>query len=155
MKQIPLTQGKVALVDDEDLERVNQFKWCAHHDKNGKWYAMGRVEGKVIYLHRLILSARKHEEVDHKNDDGLDCRRTNLRLCTSSENKYNRGKIRTNTSGYKGVTFDKRTRRWMAQITLSRKHIFIGRFETAEAAAKAYDAVARGNHGDFAHLNFD
>lgn len=112
-KQIPLTQGKFAIVDDEDFERVNQFRWTAvKHEIT--WYAHRNthkdegISQKKIYLHRFILCPSSDIEVDHIDGDGLNCRRSNMRLATSSQNKMNRDRHGDNVSGYKGVYLDKR-----------------------------------------------
>ena len=109
MKIIKLSQGKVALIDDEDFERVNLHKWYVHRDKrnNGNYYAV-RLDHKtrtMIRLQRVIMDIAPLNKlkVDHKNGDSLDNRRFNLRLCNDSQNGCNRGKTKANTSGFKGV----------------------------------------------------
>lgn len=160
MKEIQLTQGKVALVDDEDYERVTGAgKWYAAKNSNGKgWYAQ-RVSGpkprKTIQLHRFLLN-EPIQEVDHRNGDGLDCRRRNLRIAGIVGNRQNRGKRSTNTSGFKGVFFQ--AGKWRARLGLGPRgsvtRLSLGMFDTREGAARAYDAAAREHHGEFAHLNF-
>lgn len=151
MKTIPLTQGKIALVDDADYELVMRFKWSAHCIK-GKFYAV--TNSGRLHMHRLI-SGVPGRNVDHKNGDGLNNQRFNLRPSTTSQNGMNRGKQRNNTSGFKGVTRSgKKTQPWMAQIKLNRKLIHLGCHKTAEAAARAYDVRASVLFGAFAVLNF-
>lgn len=106
------------------------------------------------YLHRLVTGAGRGQIVDHINGNRLDCRRANLRVGTRAQNLWNRGKARHNTSGYKGVSFCKQTGRWRAEIRANRKCQKLGRFQTAEAAARAYDAAARRLHGEFVQVNF-
>lgn len=155
MKEIPLTKGKVAFVSDYQYERVNQYKWCAQEIK-GKWYAK-RGEGhiKTIYLHRFITGVTDGKlQVDHIDGDGLNCTNENLRICTSSENKFNRGPTVRNTTGYKGVGFDKSRGLYRAQIKTTNANKFLGRYSTPEEAARAYDKEAKRRHGEFAKLNF-
>lgn len=156
MVQVPLTQNKFAIVDDEDAERVLQRKWHYHRKKCGGEYAKHsyRKNGKIIdvLMHRFILDAPPGVEIDHKNNNGLDNRRENLRLATSAENKRNRGIQRHNKSGYKGVQLE--YGRWSAIIWVDGVRIRIGTFDTKEEAARAYDKGARLWHGEFAKLNF-
>ncbi len=161
MKEIRLTQGKVALVDDEDFERINLNKWCAHKDgKSGKFYAvrnakMIRPLRKTIYMAREVINAPDGIGVDHIHfDDTLDNRKSNLRLATSAQNGWNRGKPANNTSGFKGVSWFAQTRRWQAKIKLNGKSIGLGYFDSAESAARAYDESARKYYGEFAVTNF-
>lgn len=147
MKKIPLTQGKFALVDDADFERVNQHKWYAHNQR-GCWYAARhtRLPDKpgVIYLHRAILDPARGLDVNHKNGDGLDDRRENIEVCTRAQNlrSYKR-KTPGATSEFRGVCWDANRELWMAQIKYRGKKPYIGRFSNPEDAAKAYDAKAR------------
>jgi hypothetical protein len=154
MKEIPLTQGKVALVDDGDYGLVIQHKWYAAELKR-HWYAVRSGQNhRMIFLHREIMNASAGVQVDHINGNGLDCRRENLRLCTPAENNRNSSKPRSNTSGYKGVTWHKRGAKWQAAISWNRKSIHLGLFSDPETAARAYDEAARKYHGAFAKTNF-
>ena len=160
MKTIPLTQGKFAIVDNEDFDFLSQWKWAAHHDHN-TWYAVrsekisdGAEYGKrqLIRMHRVILNAPEKTAVDHKNGDGLDNRRSNLRLATQEQNLWNQRRSRRNTSGFKGVSFHKPKKRWRATITANGRQITIGAFKTKEAAYEAYKQAARILHGEFANV---
>jgi len=160
MKKIPLTQGKFALVDDEDFEWLNQWKW--YYSKVGKdgigGYAMRkfRVNGKqkTIRMHRLINNTPDGMDTDHDNGNKLDNRRKNLRDATTSQNQINRKKGRGNySSRFKGVFWHKVTKKWHAQITLNGKRIHLGLFVSELAAAAAYDEAAIKFHGEFASLN--
>lgn len=157
MKSIPLTQGKIALVDDEDYEYLNQWKWQAYRSKN-TWYAQRsyKINGrkKSVSMHRLLVSAKDDKLVDHINGDGLDNRKSNLRICTLTENNHNRRINKDNHSGYKGVYWHARDKRYIAQIKVNGKQIILGRFRDAVDAAKAYDKGAIRHHGSFARLNF-
>lgn len=153
MKIIPLTQGKVALVDDEDFEHVNQFKWCAQKRvfKSGiTFYAMRR--GGAESMHRFLMPS--HPRIDHKDGDGLNNQRSNLRPATRSENAANQRKHVDCSSKFKGVHWDKRTGKWRSQTKLHGRRIHLGRFVNELDAAIAYDTAAVKLFGDFAKLNF-
>ncbi len=155
MKQVPLTRGMFALVDDEDFDRVSQFKWCARIGYNGNWYAGHYMSGKddvFEYLHNFITGKKN---VDHRDGDGLNNQRFNLRHCTSSQNAANSCKRRSAkvTSSYKGVSWDSTRHRWRMAIMINYK--WIGkRFDTESEAALAYDFYARKFFGEFARCNF-
>lgn len=152
-KSIPLTQGKVALVDDQDYERVSAFKW---HFIKGYAARNGRVEArrKYIYMHREILDVPDGIEVDHRNRNGVDNRRCNLRIATSSQNKMNEGKRKDNASGYRGVYLHHASGKWVAGIQVNKRRFHLGYFDSAEQAARAYDRAAYDLCGDFAATNF-
>lgn len=156
-KEIPLTQGKVAIIDDEDYERVNRLKWWAHLEKGRNrevFYAWSKINRKTVKMHRFLTNAPDEMEVDHWNGDGLDNRRVNLRVCTKTQNQHNRGRTVRNKSGYKGVHWHKPTKKWMAQIQVSGKKMNLGYFHDIIEAALAYDAAAREFHGEFSVTNF-
>lgn len=152
MKQIPLTQGKFAVVDDDDFERINSYKWSVSN--NG--YAIrntSRLIGKgVILMHRDIVNPPKGMLVDHIDRDKLNNTRSNLRICNKSQNGMNRNKQSDNTSGYKGVF--KHKSGWLSKIKKDGVQIYIGLYKTAEQAAKAYDEEAKKQFGEFAVTNF-
>ncbi len=158
MKEIELTQGKVALVDDSDFEWLSQWNWHARTDcKTPYAQRFTRVPRKHhIKMHRFIISAPIGMEVDHIDGNGLNNQRANLRLATRAQNAANRGKNIGNSTGYKGVfRYHAGQLRWSAQIGNSRgKTIYLGKFSTPEEAARAYDAAARERFGEFAKLNF-
>jgi len=156
MKTIPLTQGKVAIVDDEDFDRVSQKKWYAQHNKN-TFYAMTRngKNGGHELMHRRIMNPPKGLEVDHINHDGLDNRRFNLRICTREQNARNSIRKKTNTSGFTGVSLSKReTKRkgvpvWESYIRYKGKRIFLGFCLDKNAAKESYLNAAQKYFGEF------
>ena len=153
MKELILTQGKVALVDDEDYEYLSQWKWFAHVGK-GKWYAIRnqRVNGKanIVYLHREIMKPSSKLMVDHIDHDGLNCQRHNMRLCTQSQNMRN---SRIKEGNFKRVGRATGAAKYTAQITIDGNKYHLGSFETAEGAAFAYNLAASKYFGEYAHLN--
>ncbi len=152
-RYIPLTQGKVALVDERDFEWLSQWNWYAHWKKTDKtFYARRSSQAGTVQMHRVILNCDSSEETDHRNHDGLDNRRNNLRKCSSSKNAMNRRIGSRNTSGFKGVYWQKG---WRARIDINGYLKHLGRFPSAKLAAHAYDAAARRYFGQFAWLNFN
>jgi hypothetical protein len=153
--EIPLTRGQVALVDAEDYERLNAFKWCATRNRvTAKWYAIRGVlvagKSTTIKMHREILLAPTTAQIDHQNGNGLDNRRENLRIATNAQNLFNRGPQRNNSSGFKGVCFHKQAQKWKAEIAFRGQRKHLGLFTTPEDAHAAYIAAATQLHGEFA-----
>ena len=159
-RRIPLTQGKYAIVDPEDYERLSKHKWHANKSKN-TFYAVRRIhlgknKWKHIKMHREILDPPDHLYVDHINHKGFDNRKANLRTATHRQNSYNRIHFRKNPSSkYKGVSWKKRTKKWNVQISHNGKREIIGSFDNEIEAAKAYDRAAKLYHKEFAVLNFE
>lgn len=152
MKEIQLTQGQVALVDDEDFEKVSKHKWHATRDGN-TFYAKTNIGSKRIFMHRLILNAPTGMDVDHKNKNGIDNSRANIRICSRTQNQANQNS-RGGTSKYKGVCWYSRERRWVSKIGFGGKKILLGYYKDEKEAARAYDIEAQKLYGDFAVLNF-
>lgn len=160
MREIPLSRGLVALVDDEDYDRVTAVgKWyanpCARTFYARKNFYLGGGRHAPRYaslrMHTLISGWGL---VDHINNDGLDNRRANLRPATEQQNSKNRQRRSTNTSGYKGAALVKGRGVWRAEIGVGAQRRYLGRFHDPISAALAYDAAARELYGEFAHLNF-
>lgn len=163
-KTIPLSQGLVAIVDDEDYEALNQWIWSARVGTTVTYAARyrrkeerGRGASYLVYMHREILGLGKgsldERRVDHINHDGLDNRKANLRIATSRENSRNQRKFR-GTSRYKGVAWYKPYDKWHASIGIEGTQKHIGYYTSEEEAAHAYDEVAQKIYGEFAVLNF-
>ena len=157
MKQIELTQGKIALVDNNMFEELTQFKWCAIN-VNNLWYAVRNIyknnKWTILRMHREIMNAQNGQEIDHKNGNGLDNRHANLRFCTHSQNIQNQKVTKDGTSKYKGVSWHKQNKKWLAQIMLNDKQYYLGYFKSEIEAVKAYDKKAAEFFGEFARLNF-
>lgn len=159
MKTIPLTQGQVAMVDDEDYPELCQFRWYAAWDVRTRTYRAGRYERlpdgtyKNTSMHRQVMKALPDQQVDHINHDTLDNRRANLRFCTQGQNQANRRKDVDSTSPYKGVSWHRRNRKWIASIKGPGGRIHLGYHKSAIDAARAYDKAAVELWGEFAHTN--
>ncbi len=157
-KQIPLTQGHVAIVDNEDYEELMQYRW--HIDAHPQGPRVMRttpvdIHGKQggVLMHRQIMDAPLGMDVDHHNHDQLDNRRANLRVCTRSQNMANMRKRPGCSSRFKGVYLEKRTGRWVARIRVNLQMIALGTFEQETRAARAYNVAAIEHFGEFALLN--
>lgn len=159
MKEIPLTQGMVALVDDEDYELVSQYRWQALRGRR-TFYAQAKTprrDGRQtsMSMHRLILGLMGGTlHADHINGDGLDNRRNNLRPATRTQNARNRRLDYNSVSGFKGVTAGRSGRGWQARIRVGNTLLHLGTFDTPQQAARTYDSKARDLFGEFAWLNF-
>lgn len=136
-------------VDEEDVHIVNGHGWCLHNSsKNGRFYFQANVKGKRVLLHRMIMNAPKGQDLDHADGNTLNNRKRNLRFSTTSQNLFNRGKQRNNTSGFKGVT--RNHKRWMAQMEHMGKLIYLGTYDTPMEAGEAYKVAAIRIAGEFA-----
>lgn len=162
MKKLLLTRDKVALVDDEDYYWLSQWNWFAVKIKNS-WYARrNKKKGHLrntdvfeVYLHRVVARVTdKNLVVDHRDHNPLNNQKSNLRICTSIENKRHVTSHRGSSSVYLGVSWDKSRKKWQAAYMFNGKRVLAKRFETEIEAAKAYDIAALNHAGDFANLNF-
>lgn len=160
MKTIPLTQGKVALVDDELFDELNRFKWCA--SRGGKtfyairlvWVAWGRKAG--YSMHREVFRLLGEDvlcTVDHKDRNGLNNQRHNLREASHAEQSRNHGMQVSNTSGYIGVSWDKKAGKWVARASMDGKRKRLGYFDDPAEAAEVRDHYVQKHYGEFAILN--
>jgi len=160
MKEIPLTQGQVALVDDSDYEYLSQWKWFAQKHRR-TYYATRNIRvgsrQKPIHMHKEILGLGMgvlELNPDHIDGNGVNNQRYNLRLATNTENLQNTEKYRNCSNKFKGVSWHKRIKKWHAYIRVDKKLLHIGYFQDEEVAAHAYDRAARQHFGEFAKPNF-
>ena len=159
MKEIKLSQGLVALVDDADYDYLNQWRWYAGESCNtfyvqrNQWLRDSK-KCRTVKMHRLIVGVTDPSVlVDHKDGDGLNNQRSNLRVCTRQQNNKNRRAVGVGSSGFKGVGFHSRDKVWWATIGSEGKDFYLGSFKTEIEAAKAYNDAALRLHGEFACLN--
>mgnify|MGYP003392956036 CR=1 FL=1 len=158
MKLIKLPNNLFTMVDDEDFEIINKFKWNCSTNRSKLPYVQRYTpflnkKRSCIKLHRQIMSAKEGQYVDHINGNSLDNRKVNLRICTNKENSRNSRISRNNTSGYKGVIWNKRNKNWRARIGLEGKMFDLGSYKNKEDAAKAYNDGAIKYYGEYANLN--
>jgi len=152
MLEIALTQGKVAMVDDSDFEYLNRHKWYAHRHHR-TWYAVRKVHGRYMPMHRALLCPADGVQIDHRDHNGLNNQRENLRIATNAQNQHNRAEFRGSCS-LKGITWNKNSRKWQARIQVNCVRIHLGLFIEPLEAARTYDEAARKYFGEFAYCNF-
>lgn len=152
MKIILLGGGQITLVDDEDYDALNKYEWFFDGS-----YATRRIveDGKYvkIYMHRVILKTPKDKLTAHLNQDKLDNRKENLRVCDKSQNTANKPKLSNSTNKYKGIKKQQLANSWMARITVNGTTLHLGTYKTPELAAQAYNNAAMEYFGEFAYLN--
>ncbi len=150
MKRIPLTQGRYALVDDEDWELVSNYNW--HLEKRPNlYYAAASKSGERIAMHRLIMKAKKGQSIDHISSNGLDNQRYNLRFATPMQNQQNSRVHKNTKSQFKGVSACHN--KWIARIRINKIRYYLGIFTEERGAGIAYDRKAIEVFGEFARLN--
>lgn len=154
IRLIPLTQGQNAIVDAADYEWLSRWNWFARRDnRTHSFYAGRREGGQTIWMHRVVLQCVPNCQTDHCNHNTLDNRRVNLRQCTPSENQWNRKISRNNSSGFKGVHWNKRVQKWVARIRHCGEYKYLGGFEDLQDAIQAYKNAAKDLHGAFACIS--
>lgn len=152
--EVPLTQGKVALIDAADADDILQYKWCYTGRYAARALPRNRKPKKHISMHQQLMKPPPGFEVDHINRNGLDNRRSNMRVVTHAQNAKNLSLRKNNTSGFHGISFRSDIGKWCAQIRDNGRKRYLGLYATAEDAARAYDAAAKAINGEFATLNF-
>lgn len=157
MKEINLTNGGVALVDDDEFEELSKFKWFGHREHNATYvwrhqYNGTRKYGKVK-MHRQVMKTNDDMIIDHRDRNGLNNQKSNLRICSCGENLMNATIRSDNASGFKGVSYHKKNKRWRATINKDGKQKSLGCYATPEAAAVAYNSAALELFGEFARPN--
>lgn len=158
MKEILLTQGKVALVSDEDYEELSKYKWQTQRTSSKNIYyatrsvRVGTNKYKIIRMHREILDTPEGFVTDHIDGNGLNNQRENLRICTQAQNTYNRRQNKNNTSGYKGVYWYRTSNKWAALISINKKMKYLGMYLTKEEAYKVYCEAVKNYYGEFNNL---
>ena len=146
--------GCEVLIDEDDYELVKQYSWHINPNRKDRKTVRGVVNGKKVYLHRFLLGVTNRDVlIDHINRNPLDNRKSNLRLCTPSQNQYNRGPNKNSTSRYVGVHFCNARKKFVSQICFKRKGTTIGAFDCEVEAPKARDKQAKKLFGEFAYIN--
>lgn len=155
MRLLKLSNGMMAQVDDCDFDGLLKWKWTAHYSKSGRrWYAERNGKKKTISMHRQLMNFPEGILVDHKDRNGLNNQRSNLRQATRSQNNANRRASRNNISSqFLGVAFEKDRKKWTARIRKNGIGYRLGSFATEHEAAEAYNLGAIRLHGEFANLN--
>ena len=144
------------IVDDEDYDWLSNLKWYLIKSPNHRYAVTNSGKNGQVSVHRLLMSMSRGDirQVDHINHDGLDNRKSNLRVCTRSQNSMNRLSTKNHTSSFKGVSWNNNDRRWRSQISHKKKKIYLGNYKTEIEAAIKYDEMAKILFGKFAVLNF-
>lgn len=155
MKKIHLDGGFVVLLDDEDFHEMSKFHWRAHQSRNTFYAERDMWDGhkfRVVKMHRVLLGATRRQQVDHRDRNGLNNTRANLRLATQSQNLQNSKRYRSNTTGFKGVCFFKPMGKFQSRITVNGVRKCLGYFDSAVEAGAAYQEAALQYHGEFARF---
>ena len=143
------------IIDDEDYDKIKDYTWFVRKNRKTFYCRTSIRNGKNIKqysLSRFIMSAKKGQMVDHINCNGLDNRKCNLRFCTYSENNRNRRKPKNNKSGFKGVNWDKHSKKWRAHINVHKKFYNLGYFLTPEEGHRAYCEAVKKYHGEYGRI---
>lgn len=157
VKIITTTKGYKIRVDEEDFKIISGYKWTVAKDKNNLYavtYFFENKKQKSVRMHRLIMGVLDSRNfIDHKDGDGLNNSRSNLRVCDNSQNMANRVSCKNSSSKFKGVSWSKKSRKWQSTIRKNGKLYSLGYFENEIEAALAYNKAAIEKHGEFAKLN--
>lgn len=143
-----------AMVDNDYFDLLSEFKWCLNHNGYAVTRRKHNQKGKLTFMHHIVFGTFPSDGlIDHINRNPLDNRKSNLRVANKSENGMNRQENKNNTSGFKGVTYLKKNNKWMAGIKINYKRKYLGSFNTALKASKAYDKEAKKQFGNYSYLN--
>lgn len=159
MKEILLTQGMTAVIDDEDYDFINQWKWHAFKSLNGKFYACRNSpfdpEGRRthIFMHRVLADTPDGFDTDHINGNPLDNRRNNLRVANRAQNMWNRAPNKKGSSPHKGVHWHKQHKKWCVSIQVNKRRMHLGLFDSEIEAAEVYASKAATEFGEFNRRN--
>ena len=154
MIKLYLTNGGFTLIDKKDWGRVSKYKWCKYQHHNTIYVRNTDRKNGKIFLHRFIINAQDNDVVDHINGNGLDNRKCNLRICTNQQNIFNSCAHKDSFySDYKGISYDRSRKKWVAQLTFNYKRVLSRRFNNEIEAAKAYNIAAIKYFGKYAYLN--
>jgi hypothetical protein len=143
------------MVSPEDWPKLAKYNWLLARNKGNKCYAVCYEGKQILHIHRMIMDAPKEMLVDHRDRNGLNNTKRNLRLATRSQNNCNRIISKPKSSKYRGVIYIKKTKKYRAEIAMEGKKKHLGLFANEEDAARAYDKAAKELHGEFAVLNFE
>lgn len=155
MAYVPLTRGKTAVIDAADAHLVGGVNWCAVKFGDTFYAATNRrLDGKrrVAYAHRDLMTPPDDMIVDHIDGNGLNCRRSNMRLATRAQNVRNSRRPKHNTSGFKGVSYNRKNQRWQAHIKVDSKSTYLGLYATPEDAYAAYCVASERYHGKYGRI---
>lgn len=147
------------MIDDQDYDFISQYKWfiyrCTFKGKKARtMYAVSRINGKTIRMHRLILGHNDPKTlVDHKDHNGLNNQRSNLRTATPQQNLFNCRPFKSNKTGFKGVSFHKGDKKYMVFLRVNGRNSYFGSYDSPSDAAKKWNELARQYHGEFAYQN--
>lgn len=152
-KYIQLKHG-TAIIDEQDFDRINQYKWhSVDMDKSGRYYATCSIKSKTVYMHRMVMGAQSGETIDHIDGNGLNNSRDNLRFVVPSQNNMNQKVRNDNTSGHKGISWCPDREKYQVYINIDRKRKSLGRYKTLEEAIYVRDQAVKAHYGEFAREN--
>lgn len=148
-KKIPLTQNRFTIVDNEDYHKLIKYNWCV----SSGYATRGTNSNGHFKMHRVIMNAKNNEEIDHIDGNRLNNQKSNLRIVTRTQNQMNRKLQKNNKSGYKGVSWCSKSKKWLSQIRINTHTKFLGYFVNKNKAAVVYNEAAMKYFGEFCNIN--